>query len=279
MLRMRHAEGAHVPSAEFVVPAPRDSNEKPFSIGDELSVFEAAMIYAGRHPALAILQGGDIGDHLAFLKAGIRDQERRKRARAQRSWDIYCTLVGRIERREIRPLKLAYDARGNLDPRRTTIETSVLVDLAVERGERPKYLRHRMPDQSLRLGEVQVPAAPYLSTPAAPEACTQSSSNILESMDESNDNARAARFFRYSHWGHLRSHEPKGPSRPAYKKDRAKQAMRALWPDGVPDQSILGNGPLCKKVAEWIEQDCKQQNVSPITIIDDTILRAAGRTR
>jgi hypothetical protein len=219
---------AHVPSAEFVVPAPRDSNEKPFAIGDGLSVFEAAMIYAGRHPALAFLQGGSIGDYLDFLRAGIGGQDARKRARAQRSWDIYCTLVGRIASGEIRPLKPAYDARGNLDPCRTIIHISVLLDLAVERSEHPKYLRHRMPDQSLRPGEVQ---------------------------------------------------EPKGPSRPAYKKDRAKQAMRALWPDGVPDQSILGNGPLCKKVAEWIEQDCKQQNVSPITISDDTILRAAGRTR
>jgi hypothetical protein len=73
--------------------------------------------------------------------------------------------------------------------------------------------------------------------------------------------------------------EPKTPSRPAYKKVRAQQAIRALWPPNGVVPEILGNGPLCKKVAEWIEEDCKRQNVPQLSISDDTILRAAGRSR
>jgi hypothetical protein len=58
---------------------------------------------------------------------------------------------------------------------------------------------------------------------------------------------------------------------------RAKMAVDALWPERVPDPSILPNGPLCKKVNEWLKKDCEQQNISHVPISDDTILRAAGR--
>jgi hypothetical protein len=67
------------------------------------------------------------------------------------------------------------------------------------------------------------------------------------------------------------------PTRPSYKRERALQAIQALWPNGIPSQSILANGPLCKKVTEWIENDSKQRNIQQLTISDDTILRAARR--
>jgi hypothetical protein len=61
------------------------------------------------------------------------------------------------------------------------------------------------------------------------------------------------------------------------KRTRARTAIHALWPEGVPDQSIFANGPLCKKVSDWLKKDSAGQKVPPVPISDDTILRAAGR--
>jgi hypothetical protein len=62
-------------------------------------------------------------------------------------------------------------------------------------------------------------------------------------------------------------------------RTRARMAIDAVLPEGVPDQSILGNGPLCTKVQEWLKRDAVQRNVPHVPISDDTILRAAGRQR
>jgi len=123
------------------IPAPANSDEEPFEIGCELTVFQAAMIYAGRHPHPRFLKGASIDHHLEFMRAGIPQQPRsRLRARARRNWDIYCEIIRKIEGGEIWPIRRASDRRGRLDPVRTVIRTSDLEWLAAERGERPKYL-------------------------------------------------------------------------------------------------------------------------------------------
>jgi hypothetical protein len=61
------------------------------------------------------------------------------------------------------------------------------------------------------------------------------------------------------------------------KRARARRAIEALWPDRIPDQSILANVILCKAVAEWLKEDSARQKVPHVPIGDDTILRAAGR--
>jgi hypothetical protein len=63
----------------------------------------------------------------------------------------------------------------------------------------------------------------------------------------------------------------------AKRRERARQAIEAMWPDGVPNQTIISNGQLCKRVADWLKEDCKRRKVPPEQISDDTILRAAGR--
>ena len=55
-------------------------------------------------------------------------------------------------------------------------------------------------------------------------------------------------------------------------RERAKEAIDALWPDGVPPQSKLRNTSLLKCVHDHLKK-----NDSPESISDDTILRAAGR--
>jgi hypothetical protein len=60
-------------------------------------------------------------------------------------------------------------------------------------------------------------------------------------------------------------------------RDRAEQAINALWPDGPPSTAVLLNGPLCNKVCNWIKADCEKRGVPYVEPSNDTILRAAGR--
>jgi hypothetical protein len=68
-----------------------------------------------------------------------------------------------------------------------------------------------------------------------------------------------------------RPQRPRRKSWPAI--ERAQDAIQALYPDGVPNQSTEPNKYLCRKVSEKLEE-LKLPKVS-----DDTILRAAGRRK
>lgn len=61
------------------------------------------------------------------------------------------------------------------------------------------------------------------------------------------------------------------------KQARAQEAIKALYGDGVPAAWLLPNSLLCRRVSEWIKEDCKKRGLLPLEISDDTILRAAGR--
>jgi hypothetical protein len=126
------------------IPAPTDE-DKPFTVGEELTVYEAAMVYAGRHPYPKMFgpyDGSSRREHcLTLLKLGLKEGLRR-RQRAQRSWDVFRRLQEKIKRGQIQPRKSAYDLDGEIDPFRTVIKTSELVSLANERGENPRYLKH-----------------------------------------------------------------------------------------------------------------------------------------
>jgi hypothetical protein len=126
------------------IPAPT-AEDQPFQIGDKLTVYEAAMVYAGRHPYPRIFGPYDDGNKrercLTLLKLGLSERLPR-RQRAQRSWDVFRQIKGGIERGQINPIKPAYDLDGDIDPIRTVIRTSDLVPLAASRGEQPRYLRH-----------------------------------------------------------------------------------------------------------------------------------------
>jgi len=130
--------------ATSIIPGPINSDERPFEVGDTLTIFEAAMVYAGRHPHSVFLRDGSVEDHVTFLRAGIREREPRSRDRigARQSWDIYCEIMKRIRQGDITAAKRAYLKDGEIDPIRTVIRTADLVALASERDERPKYLKH-----------------------------------------------------------------------------------------------------------------------------------------
>jgi hypothetical protein len=69
--------------------------------------------------------------------------------------------------------------------------------------------------------------------------------------------------------------EPKPRAR--NKRARVEAAIQALWPNRLPDQTVLPNALLCKKVQDWLKDDSKSRGVPAQVISDDTILRAAGR--
>ena len=94
-----------------------------FVVGPPLTICEAAMLYAGRHPHGQFLRDGSVADHEEFIRTN------------QTSWDVYCDLMRRAERGSVRLKKAVYLRDGRLDPRRTRITFEVLLELARERGD------------------------------------------------------------------------------------------------------------------------------------------------
>jgi len=118
----------------------------PPTMKDELTIYEAAMFYAGRDPYPAFFglkhRRNSKPEHLLkYLKLGL-SEKRRKHPRAQRSWDIFRDLIQRIELGEIKATRPAYDLTGKIDPFLSVIQIADLVELAKNRGERPKSLRN-----------------------------------------------------------------------------------------------------------------------------------------
>jgi hypothetical protein len=67
--------------------------------------------------------------------------------------------------------------------------------------------------------------------------------------------------------GIVASQPKRRKSQPAY--ERARRAIVALYPNGVPDAATESNKKLCKRVSEALSE----------AVSDDTILRAAGRRK
>jgi hypothetical protein len=131
------------PDPSTAIPAPT-VEDKPFEVGDELTVYEAAMVYAGRHPYPEMFGpygGKNRRKHcLTLLKLGLSERLPR-RQRAQRSWNIFCEVGERIRQGKIKPITTAYDLAGEIDLIDTVISTAEIMQLARDRDEQPKYLR------------------------------------------------------------------------------------------------------------------------------------------
>jgi hypothetical protein len=215
-------------SNELVAIPDQTGKSEPFTIGDVLTIYEAAMVYAGRHPYPYFfdVKGRGIKEHLEFLRLGLAQSSPRKRVRAQRSWDIYCELIRRIEQSRIQPVKLAYDRLGSIDLRRTQIRTSDLADLAKERGEKPRYLRHLLID-----------------LPSDESAMVQTQATLAERSE--------------------RRVTQRTVTRPA--RGLAEMALGEIYPEGIPSQSEEPNATLCGKVGNWLKS--KQRRLSDATIL------------
>ena len=143
-MRKRKCAPMKIPDMPAAIAAPTNK-DKPFPIRGQHTVYEAAMVYAGRHPYEFEFGPYDTRDRrercLTRLKVGLAEKPH-KRPRAQRSWDIFCELGERIKSGRIKPIRIRRDLHGNIDFVDTVIATAELVKLAIERDEQPKYLRH-----------------------------------------------------------------------------------------------------------------------------------------
>jgi hypothetical protein len=114
------------PDPPASIPAPTVEDE-PFQVGDELTVYEFAMVSAGRHPYPKMFgpyDGKNRRKHcLTLLKLGLSEQGP-DRQHAQRSWDMYCEITERIKRGKITPIKTVRDFAGEIDPINTVIPTA-----------------------------------------------------------------------------------------------------------------------------------------------------------
>src|SRR5262245_34091132 len=125
------------PDPPAAIPAP-NARDKRFQVGDELTVYEAALVYAERHPypkffGLTDGRGSTREQMLTYLNL--------KRPWAQLARDIFYELGERIRQNRIKAVRPAYDPGGKIDLFRTLIRTVDVLELVPRGGECPKHLR------------------------------------------------------------------------------------------------------------------------------------------
>jgi hypothetical protein len=111
----------------------------PFTFGDRLTIYEAAMVYSGRHPGSPFLDSEKYGraslrDYEKFLGKGSGDPMRAL------GWYVFGELRRRVAEGAIKPVSPAYMDSGEFNPLDTVIKTADVAALARERGETPEYL-------------------------------------------------------------------------------------------------------------------------------------------
>jgi hypothetical protein len=67
--------------------------------------------------------------------------------------------------------------------------------------------------------------------------------------------------------------QPERHHKAAPKLERARGAIKALYPNRVPDQATISNKLLCRAVCRWLKENSLEE------VSDETILRAAGRSK
>ena len=65
-----------------------------------------------------------------------------------------------------------------------------------------------------------------------------------------------------------------GAKRPPVKRGAAVEAINACFPNGVPDEVEMPDGPLCAVLSPWLKT-----NYPALPMHDKTILRAVGRVK
>jgi hypothetical protein len=80
-------------------------------------------------------------------------------------------------------------------------------------------------------------------------------------------------------WLHYNTTQPPQAKQAAqdHKRQRAEEAIKALWPKGAPSPAVLTHKPFCNAVRDWIKADCGEREIPYTMVSDDTILRAASR--
>jgi hypothetical protein len=125
------------PDPSASIPAPT-AEDKRFRVKDELTVYEAALVYAARHPYPKFF---GLKDGRKSKREQMLTYLNLKRPWAQLARDIFYQLGERIRRGRIKPIRPAYDPGGKIDLFRTVIATADLMQVVNHGGDEcPKYL-------------------------------------------------------------------------------------------------------------------------------------------
>jgi len=161
------------------------------AIGDTLTIFDAAMIYADRHPASEFLRGASLSEAEQFLgREQRRGCDNENAARRKLSWDIYCELMRRVESGKIKPVRTGSLPSGEIDPRETAISIACLAELARERGDKPEFLKPLIEEPPAQL--VEEPPSPQLVEEPPPRTGMQGRPSIMSPELLEEMTARAA---------------------------------------------------------------------------------------
>jgi hypothetical protein len=200
-------------------------------------------------------------DDWAGLEIGISDDTRR----------LGVWRIGRTANRSvILARKVLHPGSGDIENVRVQREEILKVfpaNATTRSGMEKQLERHSeelvnrsLPPSSLLMMTVSPGAAPALAT------IGKHADSLQTWIDEVEAEPASA--------GHSAA-EPQqrrlGKSRPAL--ERARGAIKELYPDGVPGQATEPNANLCRRVSAKLQEE-SLPNVS-----DDTILRAAGRRK
>jgi hypothetical protein len=213
--------------------------EAPFEIKDSLSIFEAARIASGRHPAPRFLEGEDMATYWRLIAAGS-DRQDWRRVRPQRSISMFRAIMDAIEQDKIIPVILIYlikptpGIKGALDWRFTRIKTIDVERLCWKLLRPTEALAGEPRENSLPT----IPAAEPLAigAPAGGEA-----------PDDVEAERRACPAALPEHPRHKKRRRPQ--------TENVQRALKELYPDDIfPDQTIVPNANLCRKVRDKIKE-------------------------
>jgi len=184
----------------------------PFKVGDKLTIYEAAMVYCGRHPGGRFLNSEKYGraslrEHDIFLGKGSHDPTRAL------SWYVYGELRRRVAEGSIKPVSPAYMESGEFNPLDTVVNTADVAALARERGETPEYLAAWMRE-------------PQRTSKRSRRAVDQAINRLKEKYLDGVP-ARTEKSDRQIHDALKRPNEPKAP----FSLDSTRRALREIAPN------------------------------------------------
>ena len=125
-----------LPPAKGIVE-PEDSDAGgSFTVGETLTIYEAAMVYSGRRPDNPFFEGASLRQLEVVLGRGVSLRRNFDEMPYKISWSVCCELCERVSRGEIKPVRKFLLSNGlEVDPRLTIIRTVDLASLAEKRGD------------------------------------------------------------------------------------------------------------------------------------------------
>jgi hypothetical protein len=203
-----------VTSARTVeIPSGADTGGS-YIVGEALTIYQAAMVYSGRHPGGRFVDGTEeygrapLREYESYLGKGTHEGPRNL------AWNIYCELRRMVASGEIKPIKPAYAASGEIDPLDTLIATADVAKLAKTRGESPKYLGNWMRE-------------PPRASRRSRRAVEQAIARLRENYSDREVPARGEKSDRQIHDALKRPNETKPP----FSLDSTRRALRAIAPN------------------------------------------------